>query len=207
MQIVGNQQIANFSLANGGSGYSVNDVLTAAGGTGTAATFKVLTLAPRTLVSVAINDDGSGYEVDDVLTVAGGTGTSATIKVDTVDSAGAILTAEVLAAGSYTVAPTTTANVVTGGHGTGAKFDLTLSAAGVVATVEMTSPGTYSVLPTLTENAVTDVGAGSGAKITLIAGDSNYAVAAEAAYSGVTTNNDPEATYKDVDCTIKEWGE
>lgn len=84
-------------------------------------------ITSRHVATVAINAGGTGYAVDDVLTVAGGTlvgGMAATIEVTSV-AAGVIDGARLLSWGAYTVDPTTTANAVTGGTGSGATFDLT----------------------------------------------------------------------------------
>lgn len=82
--------------------------------------------------SAAVNAAGTGYLVDDILVVAGGTGTAAKIHVRTVGGGGNILTVSIepyagFTGGSYTANPTTTANAVTGGTGTGATMDLTMA--------------------------------------------------------------------------------
>lgn len=71
---------------------------------------------------------GTGYAVNDLLTVVGGTGDAATMIVDTVGSSGEILTFFVIDGGNYTTLPTNPVTV-TGGTGTGAKFDLVLQPA------------------------------------------------------------------------------
>ena len=77
------------------------------------------------ITGVAIDTAGSSYAADDTLTVAGGTFTrAATIRVTTVSS-GAITGVEVIDPGEYTVAPSLSANSVTGGSGSGAALDLT----------------------------------------------------------------------------------
>lgn len=80
--------------------------------------------------AVAINNSGTGgtYAVNDVLTVAGGTtyGDTCTIKVLTV-SAGKLATIAIINGGAFTANPTTTANAVTGGGGTGATINLTMT--------------------------------------------------------------------------------
>lgn len=78
------------------------------------------------VASVAVNSGGTGYVVDDILTVAGGTGTAATLRVTSV-SGGVIDGIDVETSGDYSVAPTTTANAVTGGSGTTATIDLTMT--------------------------------------------------------------------------------
>jgi hypothetical protein len=81
------------------------------------------------LASLVLAGAGTGYSADDVLTVVGGThSVVATIKVDTiVAETGAIATASVLAAGTYTVKPSNPI-AVTGGGGADATFTLTWSA-------------------------------------------------------------------------------
>ncbi len=75
--------------------------------------------------NIVVNDGGiATYVIDEILTVAGGTFTrAATMRVITV-STGVILTVELVDPGEYTVLPTMTANLVTGGGGTTASMDL-----------------------------------------------------------------------------------
>lgn len=84
--------------------------------------------------SVALNAAGTGYSVSDFLTVALGSGvlmaggTSALILLNTVGGSGEILTFTLTDNGQYITDPTPlTANVVAGGTGTGATFDLTMA--------------------------------------------------------------------------------
>lgn len=85
----------------------------------------------RHVATIAINAAGSGYVVGDELDVAGGTKShDASIEVLAVDGGGAITSARIATGGAYTVDPSTTANAVTGGTGTGATFDLTMAATG-----------------------------------------------------------------------------
>ena len=84
----------------------------------------------RHVATAAINAGGTGYAVDDILTVAGGTSDhSATLRVTTV-SAGVITGVAIETGGAFTVDPTTTANAVTGGTGSGATMNLTLADTG-----------------------------------------------------------------------------
>ena len=79
--------------------------------------------------AAAISAGGTGYTAGDILTVSGGTFThAATIEVLTVSS-GAVATAQVINGGAYTVDPTNPAST-TGGTGTGATFNLTLTFTG-----------------------------------------------------------------------------
>jgi len=85
--------------------------------------------------AVAINSGTAvtgAYVKGDILTVAGGTTTgpgAATLEVTAV-SGGNITGVKVKMSGAYSVNPTTTANAVTGGSGTGATMDLTMLAYG-----------------------------------------------------------------------------
>jgi hypothetical protein len=78
--------------------------------------------------SVVINSGGNAtYVVAEVLTVLGGTATrAATIRITSVDT-GVIDGIELVDPGEYTVAPSLTANAVTGGSGDSATMDLTVS--------------------------------------------------------------------------------
>ncbi len=84
----------------------------------------------RHMATAAISAGGTGYVVGDILSIAGGTKThTATIEVLTV-AAGVITSIRVNEGGAYTVDPTTTGNVVTGGTGTGATINLTMANTG-----------------------------------------------------------------------------
>lgn len=82
------------------------------------------------VATVAVNAGGTGYVVGDVLTVAGGTSTYAATLLVTSVAAGVIDGVRVQNGGAYTADPTLTANTATGGTGTGASFDLTMSGTG-----------------------------------------------------------------------------
>jgi hypothetical protein len=88
-------------------------------------------------VTAAVLNSGcsdSGYSANDILTVSGGTGAPATLKITSVDPGdGAITGVTVLNGGSYTEPPSLSGCAVTGGTGTGATFDLTLSWCSYVA--------------------------------------------------------------------------
>lgn len=74
--------------------------------------------------AAAVNTGGSGYAVGNVLTVSGGAGNPKTQLTVTSVSAGAITGVSISNAGQYDVPPTNPVSV-TGGGGTGAKFNLT----------------------------------------------------------------------------------
>ena len=78
---------------------------------------------PSSIAAAALVAGGSGYAVNQVLTLAGGAGTPATLKV-TSESGGVITGIQLLASGSYSVAPTLIGAGVTVGSAT---FNLTLA--------------------------------------------------------------------------------
>lgn len=82
--------------------------------------------------AVTINAAGTGYTVGDTLTVAGGTPKgifTADAVVTTVGGTGDVTGVRLHNWGSYSANPTTTANAVTGGTGSGCTLDLTMLAA------------------------------------------------------------------------------
>lgn len=84
----------------------------------------------RHMATAAISAGGTGYVVGDILTIAGGTSThAATIEVTAV-AAGVITAIRISTGGAYTVDPTTTGNVPTGGTGSGASINLTMANTG-----------------------------------------------------------------------------
>lgn len=103
---------------------------------------------PAVVLSVSKNNGGSSYTAGDILTVSGGTGTAAQIQVDTVSS-GHISTFTLISSGSYTALPTTP-NTVTGGTGSGAKFNLTMDGSQWMPTL--------AANPQLNNNTVNGVG-------------------------------------------------
>jgi len=80
------------------------------------------TIANGAFTGVNVLNPGTGYSAGDILTIIGGTGTAATIQVSTVSS-GQITAAVLYSSGSYSVYPVSPVTV-TGGHGTGATFEL-----------------------------------------------------------------------------------
>ena len=66
----GSGHIQSVSITAAGSGYAVNDDCTVTGGTGTNATFRVLTVnGTGGVTSVSITEDGDDYTASDVLTL------------------------------------------------------------------------------------------------------------------------------------------
>jgi RHS repeat-associated protein len=103
---------------------------------------------PAYVSAVGVNNHGSGYHAGDILTVAGGTGTAAQIHVDSV-LAGFITGCSLLSGGNYTALPASP-NSATGGSGSGATFNLTLSG--------LTWMPTLAANPQLNNNTVAGVG-------------------------------------------------
>jgi len=82
-----------------------------------------------TAAAVHAGGGGSGYAVGDILTVAGGTAREAAqVRVLTL-SGSAVATVAIEYGGLYSANPTTSANAVTGGGGSGCTLDLTLAQA------------------------------------------------------------------------------
>ncbi len=125
--------------AGGGSGYVVGDVLTLAGGTGTAATVQVLTVSSGAILTLAVKTRGA-YSVTPTATsngATGGTGTGASLDVTAITSPAATISCtvtggsvtavlSVLTPGSYVALPAATGCTSTGPAGSGATFNLTL---------------------------------------------------------------------------------
>ena len=152
--------------AHPGSGYLVNDLLTAVGGTFTTAT--TLTVSTVQVVTAAPSAAGTGYAVNDVLTFSGVGYTSPVILTVTSVSAGQITGLTITQAGQYggvtppmsSITPTT--QVSSGGSG--ATVNLTWG----VGTLTVATPGNYTTFPT---NPVSVTGgSGTGATVTLTQG-------------------------------------
>lgn len=82
-----NGQIQTTTLTLGGTGYTLNDVLTVSGGTGTGATLIVTGVTLGVITSVSIGNPGYGYTAADPLTVTGPGNDDATFTAATVSSA------------------------------------------------------------------------------------------------------------------------
>jgi hypothetical protein len=118
--------ITGVLVAQGGS-YSAppSGPVSVTGGHGTGATFN-LTFVNTTIARIiqAIAGGGSGYMVNDVLTVTGGTfTTAATLTVTGVSGTGVVTGVSVAQGGSYSIPPSGPVSV-SGGHGSGASFNL-----------------------------------------------------------------------------------
>lgn len=66
--VTGGGKITAVTVSAGGTGYSIGDILVAAGGTGTGAIFTVTTVSSGVVTGVSITDDGDNYTASDVLT-------------------------------------------------------------------------------------------------------------------------------------------
>ena len=139
--------IYTVSITAGGTGYSVNDVLTVAGGTGNSATLTVTTESGGVITGVSISNAGTGYTDNDNLTVTGGTGNDdATFQVTAIAAAVASYTVT-NGGGTYVSAPTVT---VTGGGGSNATATAVITN-GVVTAVNVVAGGSgYTSAPTVT---------------------------------------------------------
>jgi hypothetical protein len=112
-------EVASVTVTSGGA-YATKPTLVF-DGDGADAAATVATLGA--VAAVTVTAGGSGYAANDTVTVTGGTGTKFVVTVDTVDGSGAILTAHVTTAGSYSVLPSNpVAQGSTSGVGTAATF-------------------------------------------------------------------------------------
>lgn len=142
--------IADATTAAPGTGYTVGDVLTVQGGTGTID--GELEVASITAVNAAVQNGGLGYVVGEVITISGAGFTPSSpiqLLVDAIGPGGAITTVSILSPGQYTGA-TVPANplsgsVALGSTGINASFAVTWGVGTVI--VSLTTPGEYSALP------------------------------------------------------------
>ncbi len=166
----------------GGAGYAVDDILTAVGGTGTAATFRVTSVAAGVIDGIAIETSGD-YSVDPTLVAnaaTGGTGAGATFDLTTGLELGYIM---VLKAIEDTLLNSNITAVAVNAGGTGyvvgdevtisggtsifaARARVSAESAGVVTAVEVNSGGAYTVLPGAV-GAATTGGTGTGLTLNL----------------------------------------
>lgn len=183
-------KLASTALNAAGTVYAPGDTITLAGGVAT--TRAILTVSTVKLVSATINAGGTGYgnaQTFDV-TVAGGThSVVATVNVTT-DSGGVVTTINsVSAAGSYTVLPTLTGNVVTGDNGTDHGTGLTLNLVFGVNTFTVSTSGEYTTASTTFTQFATS-GSGSGATFnTALFGALAYTISNAGTYSVLPSNH------------------
>ena len=147
-------------ISPGTSGYIPAQILTL-GTTGTGTQPTAIVVTTKVVGTPIMTIAGSAYTANDTLTLATGAGTKATIIVDAVNS-GAILTFHLATAGAYTTNPTLTADAVTGGTGTGAKFTIKMG----INTYTFNG-GSFTANPIL--DTVTATGGGTGASWSLLA--------------------------------------
>lgn len=131
---------------NGGSGYSVGDILTITTG-GTGATATVLTLTGQVIQSVNLHNAGLGYAVNDVLQIAGvlNNGIPATVVVTSIGAGGAVTGISLqTTGGSYAASQTNIATIETNGVGVNASVDITLTNTAIGTVVLTTGGSGYS---------------------------------------------------------------
>lgn len=166
-----NQTGANPNL--GGTGYSIGDILTLAGGTG--GQVKVTSIVTNTVQAIAISNAGSGYAVNDIVTILSDQTAfgvvNATAKVTSTGGGGTITGIQLLTQGSggsvYYLHDAGYATGIhqttTGGGGGGATINVTSLGINSVATISLYAPGSgYS-----TGNAVATTNTGTGATVNI----------------------------------------
>ena len=72
------------TVVGGGTGYTIGNLLTALGGTGTAAEFTIATLKAASAPVIA---GGSGYTTGNLLSISGGAGMASVLAVNTLRAA------------------------------------------------------------------------------------------------------------------------
>lgn len=113
------------------------------------------------ITRAVLTNSGRNYQSGDTLLIAGGAGTSnASILVTRVGSQGEILNYSLITSGDYTLLPYMINNLVLGGSGTTATFDLT---AGVKSISILASGTGYTAPPVVTINSVNNQGSGATA--------------------------------------------
>ena len=145
--------ICSADLESGGAGYTVNDVLTVVGGTGTSAVLKVTSVTGGGEITSFTTLNAGSYTSfpSSPVAVTGGTGTAATFNLTS-----AVSSASVGAGGTgYSVDDVL---IVVGGVGIPAVLVVTAATAGVVTSVSIVTPGSYSIFP----NSPATVRDGSG---------------------------------------------
>lgn len=178
--------LAALNVNAAGTGYAPSDTITLAGGV--ALTRGVVTIQTVKLVSATINAGGTGYGNTQTFTatVAGGTHSSTAQISVTSDVSGVVDTINsVSQAGSYTVLPTLTANVATGGTGSGLTLDLVFG----ILTKTITTNGEYTTTATSFTQFSTS-GTGTGATFNgATFGLDNYSISDPGTYISVPSNH------------------
>ncbi len=158
------------SIAAGGTGYTVGDILTLSGGTYTVqAQVEVTTVAAGVVTAVRRYNDGV-YTVTptDPVSTTGGTGTGCTLNCTFVangwvadrDGGDTLSTVDSIAAGGTGYTVNDVLSLVGGIYSTQATVTVATVSGGVVTGVTITTAGAYTVLPT--DPVSTTGGTGSG---------------------------------------------
>lgn len=149
--------ICSAELGSGGGGYTVNDILTVVGGTGTSAVLKVTAVTPGGEITAFTTQNAGSYTSfpSSPVVVTGGTGAGATFILTS-----AVSSASVDAGGTgYAVDDVL---IIVGGIGIPAVLVVTAATAGVVTSVSIVTPGNYSVFPNSPAPVRDGSGIGSG---------------------------------------------
>jgi hypothetical protein len=172
--------VATVSVANGGTGYTNGDVLTASGGTGASATFTVTSVSSGVITAITVLNNGSYTAIPtSPASVTGGTGLSATINLLTY-GVGSSFT--ITNAGSgYVEQPTVTFSG--GGGGSGAAAYATVGSSSIIRAIGSTGNSAldFQVPSSVGANAnapvlrLRDVSAGSSAGFVMIQNNNGYA--------------------------------
>lgn len=135
------------------------------------------------ITGATIVSSGRSYQSGDVLLIAGGAGTSnASILVNKVGGFGEIISYSLVTSGSYTALPYLISNLVLGGNGTSAAFDLRAG----LESVELVSGGSdYTSPPTVVIEPVDGNGKDASA-VTMLTADSVSRIVVNASGSGYT---------------------
>jgi hypothetical protein len=152
--------ITTVTVTAAGTNYTSAPTATAAGGSGSGATFTVA-LGGGIITGVGMTTGGSGYTSPPTVTVTGSGGTGSGATFTAVLTGDAVTGITVNTAGSLYVAPTLS---ITGGGGTGATATAGASPCGP-ASVTITNGGTLYEAPTISFSG----GGGSGATATATA--------------------------------------
>jgi hypothetical protein len=149
--------ICSAELGSGGGGYTVNDILTVVGGTGTSAVLKVTAVTPGGEITAFTTQNAGSYTSfpSSPVVVTGGTGVGATFILTS-----AVSSASVGAGGTgYAVDDVL---IIVGGIGIPAVLVVTAATAGVVTSVSVVTPGNYTIFPNSPAPVRDGSGIGSG---------------------------------------------
>lgn len=169
-----NDQVATVAINAGGTGYSVNDIITLSGGTSiTPATFLVTAVSGGAITALEVHNAGS-YSVNTGSTNIATTGGNADATVDVTYQTPWTLDRKLVQLGAVnaTIVSGGTGHAVndtlTGVSGTGTKYTLNVDtvSSGVITSVSIVTAGEYTVAPT-NPDTTTSSGAGTGATFTI----------------------------------------